>query len=334
MTTLCKPCRFTVLSLRNLNFPSSSSRRQFHASRSNRLLAEAIQLSHDTFQAIHTYSGLSWGLSIPLTAALVRLSWVPFQILVYRNQHRQQMYSPLIVGWRKALQLQAIIKFPQGDQTAAAKAEQWVRTQLKEKDRLYKSKYGVRPRWQDILLQLSFLPVWIVNADVIRRMSGNEKAILGTFKTGTEGLDSTNLIATEINFSQEGLLWFPDLTLADPLWILPVAFGLLQFANVWEAGGKNLDYMRKQLVWTQNTNLRIVRKFMISLTEVMLASCLVFPWMLIQSQASAAIALYLVGSATTQLIQRPIVKHLMGVKRGIEEAKPRYPQMKRGKGSK
>jgi len=317
----------TPLSIRNagpwcLKQPHLS--RPFHASRPHHILPEAIQLSHDIFQSVHTATGLPWALSIPLTAALFRVAWLPCQWYTNRNEQKIQDYAPLLVTWRKVFQARAVKQFPDKTEQAAKDAETWVQEQLKAKNAILRKDFRVVSKWRTFGLQLSFFPIWILNADVIRRMAGDERSILGIIN-GTGDKIDTAVVPPEPEFLSETCLWVSNLVMSDPFWILPITFGLLQFVNIWNATGKSLHKRREDVAAMPQGPAKIRESFFLQLSEFLVAMTFLFPFILIKNETPTAIVLYLIGSATTQVIQRPLLRKVMDVKEGVKPAVPKLP---------
>jgi inner membrane protein COX18 len=292
------------------------------------VIEEALQLSHAAFQGVHTLTGLPWYLSIPLTASLFRFAWMPLQILTSRDIKRAQVQAPLLVGWRKAYQGMAQLKFPGGTEANAKQAEAWVQSQLAARRQEIRKHNPHMSPWTRFGLQLSFLPIWILNADVIRRMSGDERTMLSLFfKTSHDKVD-TSIVPLEPQFLSEGFLWIPNLVSPDDLWILPMTFGALSVASAWMYAGQGIKKQQARLTAMPPGPMKTREAFFLQLSQFVVAASFVFPVFLIRSETASAVVLYLIGSVATQLVQRPLVNWLVGGTKGIEPLEPRVPRQK------
>lgn len=302
--------------------------RPFHSSRPNYIIPEALELSHSVFQEIHTLTGLPWGISIPLTAALFRIAWIPLQIVANRNIQQVQSQAPLLVGWRKAYQGIARLKFPEGTESSAKNAESWVQTQLLSRQKeIRKHDTYIHP-WVRLSLQLSFVPVWILNADVIRRMAGDERTLLSLFFKSEHGKLDTGLVPAEPALQSESFYWIANLASPDELWILPLTFGALSVASAWMVAGKNMKKQQSKITGMLPGRRRSVEVFYLQLSQFVVAASFVIPFILIKSETASAVTLYLIGSVATQLVQRPLINLLLGGTQGIEPLEPRAAKLK------
>ncbi|KIX05077.1 uncharacterized protein Z518_05949 [Rhinocladiella mackenziei CBS 650.93] len=303
--------------------------RTFHSTQQNHLVAEALQLSHTAFQEIHTFSGLPWCLSIPLTAALFRLSWIPILVVTNRNAKRRQTVSQLLVGWRKAYQSVAALKFPFGDEKAAKNAESWVSTQLAARQKSIEKHCKVLNPSLVMALQLSFLPIWIINADVVRRMTGDERTITSMLFKTNEKVD-VSIVPAEPGLAAESLWWIPNLVSPDQLWILPLTFGTLSVTSAWMAvgRGKGLTRLERRVSAMEAGPMRTRESFYLQLSQSIIAASFIFPFLLIRSETATAVVLYLIASVGTQLVQRPLIGYLLGGSNALEPLDAKLPKMK------
>jgi hypothetical protein len=70
--------------------------------------------------------------------------------------------------------------------------------------------------------------------------------------------------------------------------------------------------------------------FFLSVSQFIVAASFLFPVFIIRSETATAVVLYLIGSVGTQLIQRPLVSHLLGDPRksAIEPLERKAPKLK------
>lgn len=293
-----------------------STFRQFHASRSNQIIDEALQLSHGIFQAVHTHSGLSWGLSLALTGTLFRVAFLPINYISDRNVKRQQLYTGLLAAWRAEYQRQAIVKQRKGQlDPGPVSATSWVVEQQKRKHEVLKSKYGYRG-WLKAL-PLCFIPVWIVNMDVIRNMVGISKNI------------NPSVIPIEPTMVGESLLWIPDITLPDPLYILPLAVwglnGLSYYLNFKDAPWRSMADIQKMPFLNQ----RVAARFAHGMRIVLGAFVTMMGPFIIYNEIASALCLYWAAGTTTLIIEKQLLKRIIGMNKGIALTVPLSARLKK-----
>lgn len=299
--------------------------RNFHASRPNYLLPELLQLSHSAFQEIHSVSGLTWAYSIPLTAALFRASWIPIQCAIARNRKRRQLVSQPLLAWRYVYRKAAVSARGRRPATEAdaEKAAAWVTQRLEErKTSLKKDLPYMEPKWEWVL-PLAFLPVWFLNAETIRRMSSDTRTAMAWIgaRGDTPDTPTSTLIPIEPGLETESLAWTSDLVSADPYMILPGIFLVLSVWNARVALGKAPDaQVQKEMRRTRMGRIQLEIPHVIQLLSV------VFPLSLIWQDMPSAVVLYLIGSSATMLVQRALIKNLMGETKVIKPLNAKLPR--------
>lgn len=315
--------RFTATRSHCQNLKLHPHFRSFHASRPNHLLPELLQLSHSAFQGVHSITGLSWALSIPLTAALFRASWVPIQCIIARNRQRRLLIAQPLLAWRQIYRRSA--PRPAGARTDAdaAKAESWVKQKLEMRTAsLRKDLPYMNQKWE-LILPLMFLPVWFLNAETIRRMSSDTRTAMAWIGGRGQADDSPEsaLIPIESGLETESLAWTPDLISADPYLILPGIFLILSVWNARAAVGKQPDpQVQKELQRTRSGRLQL------ELPQAIQVVSFLFPLSLIWQGMPSAVVLYLIGSSATMLVQRPLIKRLMGETKVLKPLNARLPE--------
>ena len=305
--------------------------RNFQSSRPNQLFVEIIEpiteTVHAGFQTLHTQTGLPWYLTIPLGAVLLRMIWIPVQVWQLRGRKPRETLIQLTSAWRRVYQDTARIKFPSGSEADAKQSEAWVRGQLKAKRKDLKKHIKYTPPWVDIMLGISFIPLWISSADCLRRMSGDTRTIASLFAgPGAEASAmASDRIPIEPGFAIESLFWIPSLTSADPQWILPMTFGMIA---TWAAWLRVRDAFKPQPNSLDMLRLVRVRVSRI-LGLLMLGAPSYFTYIMIRSDLATAVVLYVIGTTITTAIQRPLVARLVGSAKRIQ---PLYAKMAKPKG--
>lgn len=307
--------------IRPLSYPYYPRlRRQFHPSRPNHFINEGLQLSHSLFEAVHTYSGLSWGLSIPLTAVVTRMMFFPISYITRKSAQQAQFYAPLLPAWRTAYRQLAIVKFPEGTDSAATQAGRYVRELMIDRERYLADKHKLLPTWASFALNLSFLPVYLFNIGAVRRMAGIEKTIFGN------DVDAM-IVPPEPALWSEGLLWLPNLVEGDPICILPIALGIAQFTHIYNVFHRELQKkgdlvsMRGLGRWRQWSKIKIA--------EGLLMTSIITPLLIINSGYPAGIVLYLLASVCTQMALGKVTSLWLGMQKAITPALPRRPVLRK-----
>ncbi len=213
----------------------------------------SVATTQHLFTELHVLTGTPWYMTIPLIALSINLvGRLPISLYTRSVAQRRATLSPLLRAWysRHAKDLSAT---PGSQEELRKKTDKRFKTTTK---RMYKE-WGVQ-RWKDFSF-LGILPLWLTGIEAMRRLSGGSKGLLGTLFSGSEGLEtapatSAAMVTTAetletpaenalsmpeaVSASQsiltdfpsgadpslltEGCLWFPDLTVADPLHILPL----------------------------------------------------------------------------------------------------------------
>ena len=280
--------------------------RKFHASRPSLIINEALQFSSEAFYYVHSTTGLSWGLSIPLTAALCQLGFSPLHFLIEKNQKLRTDCANLLIAWREIYRRQVLRKMESRTEISdAMEAEYEVRRKLMAKEKQFQKEMGFRGRWFG-WTSLTYIPIWISNLAALRRMCGitkqsTEDPILASDASG---------IVYEPALASDGMLWFADLTTADPTWLLPITAWGLMGLSIKQIGMKRTG----------------PPTFLQKMIQVMI---LMFGPLLITQEVSSAVVLAIIGSVSTGILRREVLDRLIGHVNPIKPARPRVPQLKK-----
>ena len=101
----------------------------------------------------------------------------------------------------------------------------WVNSEYRKADERLHVTHGIKPYLQ-IISNLLFLPFFIVNAEVVRRMAGQTAGITTLLRNNN--IDPGD-VPPELGLTQEGFLWIDTLSAADPYWILPMTYCCTQY---------------------------------------------------------------------------------------------------------
>jgi len=310
---------------RHLLFPSSRSInppfRSFHATARARSLDVLLNGTQAVLETLHTVTGTSWVVTLPLAAMLVRATiLLPFTIRQRRILQTQASLSPVLHGWL------SIYKREVAHEVGKAGPEAYVRALKKRQDlktkELYK-RWGVE-RWRLWVVPLTQLPIWLIMVESIRRMCGKEEGLLalvvGGFnkaKTslgfgGSAPIDpatAQSIVDADVlqrathivpEFGTEGALWFQNLLVADPQLVLPFALSGVILLNLFGKNGLNTTLLGlKKKDWRS----RLTR----SLGVVALA---IAPMTL---QVPAAMMVYWISSSALAFLQANLMDRWMPV---------------------
>lgn len=308
-----------------LQQPQQSSR-AFHSSRPNQLLEFLEPVSQSIewgFQTLHTQTGLPWYLTIPLGASIVRMTWTPILFFTSSLRKPREEVTHLTSAWRQAYKDSARIKFPGGTAEDARKAENWVQMQLKGRVGVIRKHQGYVGAWVDTVLSLSFIPIWVLSMDCVRRMAGDTRTITSIIWKDTD--TGSSLIQPEPGLQTEGFLWIDSLVSADPLWALPISYGVLATYSIWLRVAESIK--QRNTATTTRT-----AAFFRRLSMGMLALPSFFTFMIIRSDMSTAVVLYLLGTTVTQLAMKPMLGRALGTTKLTPalRAKMAKPKAKKG----
>jgi inner membrane protein COX18 len=202
-------------------------------------------------------------------------------------------------------------------------------------------KCGVWREW----LQILYLPVWLAVIEAIRGMCGATRGLLGLLADGagdvvpaiknsadltqetvvqsapgeflevgqatlpTANVQSESAVSAtfEPSMVTEGMLWFPDLTVADPLHILPFVLSATLLLNVYTVGRAGLP-SGKEPLWRE----RLKR---ILLTVALAAGPLTL-------KVPCAMILYWISSGVVGYVHNHLLDIWMPLQNSIRPSKP------------
>ena len=262
----------------------------------------------ESFQTIHEYSGLPWWAFIPITTFTLRTIWtLPLAILQRKRIQKQSLLRPLVSAMNPVLKLNLAKKVQQAQTKLkiAEKNEDFASVQslttvanMKQDHILLLTAKEVRKRqkalfakngvqlWKNFILPAFQIPLWIIMSITMRNLSG------------WSSWDYTHNKALDPSLYTEGMLWFPDLTIADPMHIFPVILGVTALCNIeWTLKTLELLRLTKKL------------KFRPTLTDAfgnLTRLSMVF-MMAISLHAPAALTIYWISSQVYSLFQNVVM---------------------------
>ncbi|KAL4896480.1 60Kd inner membrane protein-domain-containing protein [Aspergillus ambiguus] len=216
--------------------------RNFHPTRPAPFVNEVLEVSSSFIHGVHSVSGLSWALSIPLTAVIVRTSIaMPLQMFSRLQARKERDLLPLLNSWSKYYSQDLLRRKGQSpDSILPPDIRRDLAKCLKKKREELHKRFQVVPYWKG--LNFLQLPIWISVMESLRAMSGNDKGLipylLSLVEPASRSAGSSPLhLAVEPSLATEGALWFPDLLAGDTTGLLPAALTLSILLNV-RAGWK------------------------------------------------------------------------------------------------
>ena len=217
---------------------STTSYRTFHASPRRQFIAECIDQTQTLIVGLHSASGLSWAATLPLTAILVRLGLLgPLATYAHLKETQRRELHPLMYAWQHAIRRNTFKKY---SARGPAECHKLASKQLFAKGRQIRKEMGVQ-YWKSSLSWLQ-LPVFLVAIESIRKLCGTHGGLLALMmerpaETASRDAvlqDAGNTASYELkqSLANEGALWFPDLTVPDPMLIMPFMLSGCLFANI------------------------------------------------------------------------------------------------------
>lgn len=236
-------------SLSNAFLHLPPSYRAFHASPRPRFLETVIAPTYALFEGVHSLTGLQWAYTIPLTALVIRTFFtLPVSIYTRRVQQKQAELLPVINAWTKTLEKEAM---QQSAHLGPVRAQAVILKKLRKKRKEILKRGGVS-NWKNFLPFLH-LPVLLIAIETLRMMSGADVGLLGHLASGFSGYSVPFISPTssltawfEPTLANEGVLWFKDLTLADPEGRLSYILSGALLMNIWDFGNKAV---REPSIW-------------------------------------------------------------------------------------
>ncbi|MCJ1416888.1 hypothetical protein MMC32_003227 [Xylographa parallela] len=297
-----------------------ASVRQFHASTSKQseVLDICMTQAHNVFTTIHSFTGLPWVLSLPLTAFLVRLCLItPLNIYSHQTIRRQSTLQPLLFAWARPVALR--IAQEHGIQ-GGANQEKRLKKELEHKRSELYRRFGIK-RWMVFAPLINF-PVWLVFMETIRRMCGTQEGLLGLIAKAFEqpkGDKTTVAISPvkadviapyiEPSMAFEGGLWFPDLLVPDPMLILPFALSACFFATIVQQDRRALSRSGVLSKWQ-------IRRSRIS-------KCIVLAIGPLTLHLPSAMLIYWMASSLTILGQTILIEYVLPIPPAVMPSGPK-----------
>lgn len=291
------------------------STRSFHASTPKGVVLDSIiPLTYGIFQEVHSFTGLPWGLTIPLVCLLAKtLISLPLQIVSSKTVQKQRDISPLLHTWQNkhrydVLREEAKTGRRMGEKAANAQ----ILLQVKEnRNKIYK-KHRIYPVLQ--YLPVLQLPIWLCFMDTLRCMCGYESRFLAPAEA---------FVKNEPGFGTGGILWFQDLLVFDDYLSISTGMAMLYIINGPESIKKWKDRIEGNTTNTKElTYGRRVLKNSLMLYAMMI------PVVAYVANIPGALMLYWFSGTLFTIIQRPLIDKMIGMKPAPQPAERKEVVMK------
>ena len=232
-------------------------------------IGAALQGTQDLVVSFHELAHTPWFLTIPLIAVGISVLFrLPFSIYTQKIHQRRAALSPVLQAWNARIQYDI-----DAERVPPARRETEARTRFAAVSKRVWKRFGLQdwklftnvlglPFWLlgiDAIRRLCGGPRGILGHFVFgageapQSISGSEKGELAdsaVSASGTSSIPSGSLpgpdpsaaidvadtvmhAAAEPSLATGGILWFPDLTVADPWHVLPFALSAILVANLW-----------------------------------------------------------------------------------------------------
>ncbi|KAK9445954.1 mitochondrial export translocase Oxa2 [Metarhizium brunneum] len=205
------------------------TRRQFHLS----AVGDAVVFTANSISSIHT-AGIPWYLSIPLVALGVNFSFrLPIQYYTRQLVIKRSALNPLVSAWSS----RHAVSIPRGSSEHAERLWKLRVAGLTEKSRkrIYKT-FRVQ-RWKTLAPFLSMVP-FVVVSEALRRLCGAPMGWI-SHSIGLANMDKVSATLSDASglfdegLAHGGCLWFADLTVMDPYYVLPMLCSALLARTSW-----------------------------------------------------------------------------------------------------
>lgn len=271
-----------------------------------------LQGSEYLITNVHQLSATPWYVSLPLVAIITSATIrTPLQIWSFNAARRKTRLAPLVAA-HASLAGQGLRK------KNAPNIVNMVSAMSQKHTKQLFATFGATSN-RSVWAALLSLPVFLSNVEVIRRMCGSDRGLLGLLESGNrtkddeaikssesaEGIisapsDTMESISLEPTFADGGCLWFPNLMEADPYHILPFAVSAAMLLSVLP---RNLEGTRRILGLNMTNGQAVVPnqpKWAMRLQRAaVLVALLIGPATM---NLPAAIHLYWLSSITTSVM--------------------------------
>lgn len=182
------------------------------------------------FTQVHHVTALPWVATIPVVALSVNVvTRLPLAIYVQRVVQKRTSLTPLLRAW--------YVRHAKEQQQAKTSARSAISDHFSTSAARIYRQWGVQS-WKNYT-SFAVLPLWMAVMEALRRLCGTSGWLTtlayGPKHDAAAAASTTSAPAVfelEPSLSTEGFLWFPDLTAADPLHILPFVLSAVMVLNI------------------------------------------------------------------------------------------------------
>ncbi|KAF2704838.1 hypothetical protein K504DRAFT_461092 [Pleomassaria siparia CBS 279.74] len=249
---------------------------------------------HQMLQLLHT--GLPWYAALPLSAFILRGALT--LSIGRRVRGSMARYLGLIplrqamaAGIRDETMRSGLYKTHGENKIATARK---IRSTMSSLDEKWDSKLGTQLGWTFFQL-----PIFLTMAELVRSMCNTNNGLFGMGLNAIGlGENKQEILHGEMSmtpttywfepsFIHEGMLWFPNLCLPDPIGVLPYVVSALMFSNVYMTNNS------PDVAGKMNKTSRNIRYALLGVSLVIGPLC---------QQVPAALLLYWASSTTSVLV--------------------------------
>uniref|UniRef100_A0A5S6R4Z3 Membrane insertase YidC/Oxa/ALB C-terminal domain-containing protein n=1 Tax=Trichuris muris TaxID=70415 RepID=A0A5S6R4Z3_TRIMR len=181
----------------------------------------------NALSALHDASGLPWWAVIVGTTLVAKLATFPLAVVSQRNAVRYLMAKPrieqILAGVRSKIDEEAFRY-----RWSPSRSKMIYRTNAARILTEIYSTNDFHP-FRSLSLTLAQVPIWVSLSVVIRRLCESSKQKIDRISAACE---EDGIIPGDVNMMTEGCLWFPDLTVADPCFLLPLILASINYCTL------------------------------------------------------------------------------------------------------
>ena len=206
--------------------------RDFSATAQRPFIDECLVGTHTVITAVHDSTGLSWAVTIPLLAFLVRIVILtPVEALSSGVYEKQVEVERQFAGSRSAVEKKVQEENKDKNPYELRRIQHIA---LRNVHRNLVKQNGAQP-WRTWALFVKY-PIWLTVMETMRRMTGTEdgmSSLVAKSLTALRGKQypdpatADDLVPLEPSLATEGILWVDNLMVPDPWLILPFATSMI-----------------------------------------------------------------------------------------------------------
>lgn len=196
--------------------------------------APLINTLTDTLQNVHSLTGIPWWGLVPITTVVMRGVWtLPLAIMQRNRVRKQNELRPVVAATAPVIRAKLATAAAGASKSASGPMAALSPTaQMKYDEIMVLSARETRKRqkalfarhhvqlYKNAFLPLAQVPLWVAMSLTFRNLSG------------WSTWDAISNKPLDPALYTEGALWFPDLTVLDPLHVFPLAVGVTALVNV------------------------------------------------------------------------------------------------------